>query len=137
MYTGNTRRHFCCCSCPAVYPCVYREHSSIVGCLGRKIGLSLCIQGTQLNDLSLIIQIRFIPVYTGNTYFRRAGAIVLVVYPCVYREHRCTSTEWGNINGLSLCIQGTRKFSRLAHSHFAVYPCVYREHKPPARPVTS
>ena len=70
------------------------------------------------------------------------------VYPCVYREH---IKKKGSISiniGLSLCIQGTRGYTR-KRARFkrfipvytgntyiserpttltAVYPCVYREH---------
>ena len=50
-------------------------------------GLSLCIQGTLNQQIIDEVLPRFIPVYTGNTYFRRGRAIAGAVYPCVYREH--------------------------------------------------
>ena len=112
-------------------------------------GLSLCIQGTPLHRSRRNSDRRFIPVHTGNTYFRRAGAIVLVVYPCVYREHFISNSFLIPPCGLSLCIQGTLKgpdglpyYNRFIpvytgntnrrsgdRSGGEVYPCVYREHQ--------
>ena len=50
-------------------------------------GLSLCIQGTPLANLQEGDIIRFIPVYTGNTYSYSILPSFCSVYPCVYREH--------------------------------------------------
>ena len=50
----------------------------------------------------------FIPVYTGNTSKTRSSTLIVVVYPCVYREHLLTFFSLLLLNGLSLCIQGTQ-----------------------------
>ena len=115
------------------------------------LGLSLCIQGTCIQQLSHKHLMRFIPVYTGNINIRHWIINWAAVYPCVYREHIAWSygIEWNF--GLSLCIQGTftrptfaNKCARfipvytgniLYHAliifYYPVYPCVYREHFPP------
>ena len=107
---------------------VYREHS--------------------LDHLLVFAVSRFIPVYTGNTKYKVTSTEKETVYPCVYREHAVKFFLYSAILGLSLCIQGTRRFQDWvsAKSRFipvytgntqlilfrkhtpTVYPCVYREH---------
>ena len=117
----------------AVYPCVYREHVAKMAAGDEVHGLSLCIQGTRASSSTTRQEIRFIPVYTGNT-------------------PRINPSLWP-VGGLSLCIQGTQTaenirtgfirfipvytgntiyflFTQLRH---AVYPCVYREHFCPCK----
>ena len=149
VYTGNTSEKWEPVYEVTVYPCVYREHISIIILDWIGNGLSLCIQGTH------------------EIYFKTDPR--WAVYPCVYREHAVAShipndrnrfipVYTGNtINwlcvfsqtcGLSLCIQGTRSDSvikigenrfipvytgntlsvDLSASFKSVYPCVYREH---------
>ena len=67
VYTGNTHRFLLLCCSYTVYPCVYREHSSISLASVGKSGLSLCIQGTHRTRGIHSKRWRFIPVYTGNT----------------------------------------------------------------------
>ena len=74
----------------------------------RSCGLSLCIQGTRLLILDLVLS--------------------AAVYPCVYREHRCWCYLTCYKRGLSLCIQGTRTGYTRNPTTNPVYPCVYREH---------
>ena len=50
-----------------VYPCVYREHGMI--------------------KIETIVNLRFIPVYTGNIVELNSLRENCAVYPCVYREH--------------------------------------------------
>ena len=50
----------------SVYPCVYREHTSLIARLSLLHGLSLCIQGTFCSNEHVVRVGRFIPVYTGN-----------------------------------------------------------------------
>ena len=50
----------------AVYPCVYREHILFDFKIVFSIGLSLCIQGTCIFKPNHEVNLRFIPVYTGN-----------------------------------------------------------------------
>ena len=112
-------------------------------------GLSLCIQGTLLFGVHVVAHKRFIPVYTGNIYWRFSQTCQKTVYPCVYREHINAIDTNTNPTGLSLCIQGTLSLALIfAHTpRFipvytgnitedgskvtirTVYPCVYREHK--------
>ena len=70
-------------------------------------GLSLCIQGTWSPQRAARLSFRFIPVYTGNIEPVPSSARPTTVYPCVYREHAVWFPEVVNIDGLSLCIQGT------------------------------
>ena len=111
-------------------------------------GLSLCIQGTLKLSREVLNNLRFIPVYTGNTFGMSFVGLPAPVYPCVYREHEKLGELVLFFLGLSLCIQGTP--SRVASAIlltrfipvytgntltmlirfaiFSVYPCVYREH---------
>ena len=148
VYTGNTLFVTIPSKTKAVYPCVYREHLKPYLLPSTPSGLSLCIQGTHAVRWGGLLRWRFIPVYTGNTYFLLIMPFSFPVYPCVYREHRRTSKRKRRNGGLSLCIQGTpiynhnnralRRFIPVytgntgAHQRgnggTAVYPCVYREH---------
>ena len=107
VYTGNTVSDAICASLSSVYPCVYREHSSHSIHYGINLGLSLCIQGTLLNKISITDGGRFIPVYTGNTSLINLCTVLPSVYPCVYREHQISLNRPEFTSGLSLCIQGT------------------------------
>ena len=91
-------------------------------------GLSLCIQGTQIQCPVRQLFCRFIPVYTGNTKSNELAGGVGAVYPCVYREHDSAAKEAGIKSGLSLCIQGTHSRVWALAQRITVYPCVYREH---------
>ena len=128
MYTGNTTVTTQIISAVAVYPCVYREHSSMSVCGLIASGLSLCIQGTRLSNEIGDAYHRFIPVYTGNTNSLLFCYLTLTVYPCVYREHGIPLSCRIFSNGLSLCIQGTRQNKTISNVRRSVYPCVYREH---------
>ena len=107
MYTGNTLILFCLIMHNAVYPCVYREHTSNAVFFSYILGLSLCIQGTPVFIYWSLFLSRFIPVYTGNTSSSVSVELGVTVYPCVYREHKYSSITRARQIGLSLCIQGT------------------------------
>ena len=70
-------------------------------------GLSLCIQGTLIQQHTKLKKFRFIPVYTGNTGLIESPITRNAVYPCVYREHKIDTYVADDKIGLSLCIQGT------------------------------
>ena len=92
-----------------VYPCMYREHTTISIVTIAFFGLSLCVQGTLDSPGGEVTGTRFIPVHTGNTppaIFLSSGRSV---YPCAYREHYLTLVRVGGRAGLSLCIQGTQR----------------------------
>ena len=72
-----------------------------------RLGLSLCIQGTHDPSDADGLELRFIPVYTGNTNKYMTVVRNFPVYPCVYREHDDKDVFNNLWNGLSLCIQGT------------------------------
>ena len=128
MYTGNTHlnkfRHLNL----SVYPYVYREHITLRVLIPLYLGLSLFIQGTLVQFLTRQFEIRFIPVYTGNTIRPELLLFAKTVYPCVYREHIQTNIQLTHQSGLSLCIQGTRLAQIFIVITLTVYPCVYREH---------
>ena len=108
VYTGNTvyfQQHRCT---HPVYPCVYREHDNDIAVPRFFNGLSLCIQGTHIGTRRTGHLVRFIPVYTGNTWYVRSWNCRGSVYPCVYREHDNKISTGNCGGGLSLCIQGTR-----------------------------
>ena len=148
VYTGNTRIILAISARNSVYPCVYREHESIIKMRNARAGLSLCIQGTRAQFLPVLRYFRFIPVYTGNTFAFCKILNLMSVYPCVYREHQLNIGWKYFLAGLSLCIQGTRiDFTSSAgigrfipvytgntriilaiSARNSVYPCVYREH---------
>ena len=132
----------------SVYPCAYREHSSVIYGFKKFVGLSLCIQGTLGCGYSCYSCIRFIPVHTGNIWRFNLFCHHLAVYPCAYREHLSKRYSITKVAGLSLCIQGTSNIYvydnlviRFIPVHTgnivdadskvmdnAVYPCAYREH---------
>ena len=148
MYTGNTQYVSLNDLLKPVYPCAYREHETIHIILKILSGLSLCIQGTQTPFLVEIMDVRFIPVHTGNTLYLIYPLTHKTVYPCAYREHIHYTIIHVQKIGLSLCIQGTLSQTLItAHTtrfipvhtgntdfqyysplEFAVYPCAYREH---------
>ena len=117
----------------------------------NRSGLSLCIQGTRAPRATFSKNDRFIPVYTGNTLFRRVLGWRGAVYPCVYREHERFVSLRSEYSGLSLCIQGTPYYGdetidddrfipvytgntfllQPSAAKNTVYPCVYREHFSP------
>ena len=107
MYTGNTYLKAKDDHDLAVYPCVYREHRYQTSRKRRRIGLSLCIQGTLQSVAFFQLESRFIPVYTGNTRVLKRMGTEYPVYPCVYREHVWMVILNKATFGLSLCIQGT------------------------------
>ena len=107
VYTGNTHIFLIIDYNSTVYPCVYREHSSLSNSLNSGNGLSLCIQGTPNYLLTQLVRFRFIPVYTGNTTNKSSNSLERAVYPCVYREHCIEICPFTPSTGLSLCIQGT------------------------------
>ena len=141
----------------SVYPCVYREHKSQNTLVLTSGGLSLCIQGTQIPFINRLLNGRFIPVYTGNTWAAKWSCDGISVYPCVYREHEITITILLLFSGLSLCIQGTLSIVKINFwcarfipvytgntsttygwlGDFPVYPCVYREHLPSCKLLTT
>ena len=67
VYTGNTLSIVTSLSNVTVYPCVYREHWVMAPQNRMRLGLSLCVQGTQIFTKRLCNAERFIPVCTGNT----------------------------------------------------------------------
>ena len=91
----------------AVYPCVYREHYTILAQIDRESGLSLCVQGTLDKKVANLSKERFIPVCTGNTSITSVTGSSGAVYPCVYREHCQPCHDAILPTGLSLCVQGT------------------------------
>ena len=107
VYTGNIDINLPSVVLPSVYPCVYREHHQVWNQSHHLIGLSLCIQGTLLNNINILPRCRFIPVYTGNMFFNAWWIPCVSVYPCVYREHWNVIFKIHWRCGLSLCIQGT------------------------------
>ena len=111
VYTGNMRLKFLADAQQKVYPCVYREHAGEVIIEEWAGGLSLCIQGTYWNKRFARWCLRFIPVYTGNMSSRVSNPCDNTVYPCVYREHPSNNYQSFNNSGLSLCIQGTFKWT--------------------------
>ena len=127
---------------------MYREHLEKNGVCVFNPGLSLCVQGTPFTSATAFNCRRFIPVCTGNTITLDIYCSDKTVYPCVYREHRLLPALDLLLDGLSLCVQGTRINTRLQIDCFrfipvctgntmvlrpiasrkSVYPCVYREH---------
>ena len=127
VYTGNSDDALPIASNFSVYPCVYRELTNLLCTLTAKIGLSLCIQGTLFALDILVIKIRFIPVYTGNSELRTSAAFRRAVYPCVYRE--LISPDNKIIYTLRFIPVYTGNSSNQIDSVIVlpVYPCVYRE----------
>ena len=112
MCTGNTSVLPIRVPTVPVYPCVYREHLDTGKTLNSPIGLSLCVQGTPIDNIDDHRGLRFIPVCTGNTRIFQLGIFFTTVYPCVYREHIPNLVIGVQLCGLSLCVQGTQNLRR-------------------------
>ena len=76
----------CNIDAPPIYPSVYREHNGATASPRDSDGLSLCIQGTRIDRILKKIDLRFIPVHTGNSIRYLAYSPRQPVYPCAYRE---------------------------------------------------
>ena len=102
VYTGNTSAETTSNTVNSVYPCVYREHITVESPINSFCGLSLCIQGTLTRGLTDTVELRFIPVYTGNT----------------------VTSKWVvmRTDGLSLCIQGTRHIYHQTYRWYRFIP---------------
>ena len=154
MYTGNIYFAPLRNSSRTVYPCVYREHITVYKIVGRRGGLSLCIQGTWLNKSRQLIlitvypcvyrehdwkyhlflfSIRFIPVHTGNIKWFWLTTRAPSVYPCAYREHVIFPARVIAPRGLSLCIQGTYSFIEWVVINYRFIPVhtgnIHRQHR--------
>ena len=113
VYTGNSKRDASMKKVVTVYPCVYRELNRSFNINFIFCGLSLCIQGTLHSRRQHAISWRFIPVYTGNSFYRYFLQRTTPVYPCVYRELHIHHHKIVAKTGLSLCIQGTQMLMML------------------------
>ena len=113
VFTRNTDKEVEKPTPQSVYPCVYREHLGACSFSIVISGLSLCIQGTQYSAIHYDVAVRFIPVYTGKTFFNRLYKPTTPVYPCVYREHSRLYFASSALVGLSLCIQGTHQANQI------------------------
>ena len=69
-----------------VYPCTYRELAPITYVYAVARGISLYLQGTPYQSISLLAQLRYIPVPTGNSFSAILKVKIHAVYPCTYRE---------------------------------------------------
>ena len=87
VHTGNIKGGDIYEISTPVYPCAYREHWVFPNTNTWLRGLSLCIQGTSQQLISLSPSFRFIPVHTGNILYIKLRGLQLAVYPCAYREH--------------------------------------------------
>ena len=67
VYTGNSVEGIIQGLNIPVYPCVYRELNQKSCSINYTNGLSLCIQGTPVENANKVLFWRFIPVYTGNS----------------------------------------------------------------------
>ena len=131
----------------AVYPCTHRER-----CYGESThlcpsGISLYPQGTQLMPTPLLLQIRYIPVPTGNANTGQYWQSGYPVYPCTHRERNFFSHIEIISCGISLYPQGTQHYwviSKIWNRYIpvptgnaptvysddegkTVYPCTHRE----------
>ena len=69
-----------------VYPCTYRELEFPDQRSFLDFGISLYLQGTQIQQKGGIMITRYIPVPTGNSITSIAVQVAHAVYPCTYRE---------------------------------------------------
>ena len=128
MYTGNTSHANFFRGIFSVYPCVYREHTTVMPKQHFQPGLSLCIQGTLYIFSTVLVVHRFIPVYTGNTMNMRTRICAKPVYPCVYREHHYPIQYNGGDLRFIPVYTGNTGTVTIRRNDLPVYPCVYREH---------
>ncbi len=107
VLTGNTPVTDCQTCISTVYPRTYGEHS-----LGRLLsrivgGLSPYLRGTLTQLTQQGRNDRFIPVLTGNTFYRLECRSVRSVYPRTYGEHEASKVAMQAIFGLSPYLRGT------------------------------
>ncbi|OAT45910.1 hypothetical protein M997_2542 [Proteus hauseri ATCC 700826] len=107
VYTGNTVVSLSQSVNHQVYPRVYGEHIILLHDVVVFFGLSPCIRGTHIPQHFMMVLVRFIPVYTGNTHHQALKPIKPTVYPRVYGEHPPDKRQRDLDNGLSPCIRGT------------------------------
>ena len=75
-----------------VYPCTYRELKLATALPFDKCGISLYLQGTHFYLTKKTVNLRYIPVPTGNSTNGDICMKTETVYPCTYRELICSNT---------------------------------------------
>ena len=86
-YTGNTEGAAVKVATKPVHPRVYGEHTSGIPSMDQRSGSSPRIRGTRNKGTALRLPRRFIPAYTGNTWWAPISWDLQAVHPRVYGEH--------------------------------------------------
>ena len=92
-------------------------------------GISLYLQGTQIDIEYRYCVMRYIPVPTGNSNIRQMLKTGRAVYPCTYRE-LYKQLVMLFINLRYIPVPTGNSIVNIIYGIFvAVYPCTYRELK--------
>ena len=145
--TGNASCNHMKHSANPVYPCTHRERISTPNLSLIPFGISLYPQGTPSIIMPCDLPVRYIPVPTGNAFFKTKFAAPKTVYPCTHRERSTVFIFHYFYNGISLYPQGTHEQSinntmntryipvptgnaestGITVNAQTVYPCTHRE----------
>ena len=106
-WAGNTRHRAPWRPSPAVHPRVGGEHSAAAVPADAKGGSSPRGRGTPIATAGLIIYMRFIPAWAGNTPSGVKAIIVIPVHPRVGGEHYSTTMLYTVDTGSSPRGRGT------------------------------
>ena len=107
--TGNSAFRMLYVVIFAVYPCTYRELSTVFTDMCQRFGISLYLQGTPSSRCQKRLERRYIPVPTGNSLSMLVSISIFAVYPCTYRELITGLLFTQLVSGISLYLQGTHQ----------------------------
>ncbi len=107
VLTGNTVRAERFVLAVLVYPRTYGEHNGDIDARDGVYGLSPYLRGTHINEYGASINVRFIPVLTGNTINSFDICHITPVYPRTYGEHIRGGQATVLRHGLSPYLRGT------------------------------
>ncbi len=91
----------------AVHPRGYGEHLSVSKSSVTFAGSSPWVRGTSINIIEQRIEVRFIPVGTGNMLHPSSCDDLRAVHPRGYGEHARPSLLQGSRRGSSPWVRGT------------------------------
>ncbi len=106
----------------SVYPRTHGEQSETTQSKRDNSGLSPYSRGTVPPNFNTRINVRFIPVLTGNSYSLHPACLVLPVYPRTHGEQEGVMTEYEINRGLSPYSRGTAGILRLYYLYLRFIP---------------
>ena len=126
--TGNTDAVSGLCFLVTVYPRMHGEHTWQWRTARINNGLSPYARGTLFGVVFMWINLRFIPVCTGNTFQNESNFPRNSVYPRMHGEHQHILGNKDAARGLSPYARGTPRRTQKEKARLAVYPRMHGEH---------